>query len=451
MTDGSTIKTTEYLDGFQYEDETLQFFPHAEGYVKATVMTMGPGNPVYGFNYVYNYTDHLGNIRLSYAKDPQTGDLKVMEENNYYPYGLKHNYGSSSISLDFQKQLDDWGVILAPVTNNPYNYKYNGKELQDELGLNMYDMDMRMYDPAIARWVVMDPVIHHSMSPYNAFDNNPVFWADPSGADAEQSSGSSDSNNSDSGSKDYNPSGIRAMGIPIETVMATSMGGGLTGNSGDSTGVRKNADGTHTVVDAKNDGDSGVYEVDDNGCYDINSSNKVGETLNPWDFMKTNDQTGAFEGAAEVTFDINNLKDAKELINSLSKEWKMIVAGIQDSKTATALLAVLSRNNGRYDIKSNFSAKEGGKYTALSYDGKITSARTTGNILFGQNLRTINTYSADQLFTPAKAFYIQTMPVVGAYNQYQNNGNGYNAGWPFYGEHTYSGTGIYFGYFGKNP
>ena len=43
-------------------------------------------------------------------------------------------------------------------------------------------MDMRQYDPAIARWVVMDPVIHHSMSPYSSFDGSPVFWADPSGA-----------------------------------------------------------------------------------------------------------------------------------------------------------------------------------------------------------------------------------------------------------------------------
>ncbi len=48
----------------------------------------------------------------------------------------------------------------------------------------MYAMDMRQYDPAIARWVVQDPVVHHNMSPYNAFDNNPVYWADPSGADA---------------------------------------------------------------------------------------------------------------------------------------------------------------------------------------------------------------------------------------------------------------------------
>jgi RHS repeat-associated protein len=57
-------------------------------------------------------------------------------------------------------------------------------EFQDELGLNLYDMDFRDYDPAIARWTGIDPVTHHNMSPYMAFDGNPVFWADPSGADA---------------------------------------------------------------------------------------------------------------------------------------------------------------------------------------------------------------------------------------------------------------------------
>ncbi len=45
-------------------------------------------------------------------------------------------------------------------------------------------MDFRSYDPAIARFTSIDPVTHHSMSTYTAFDNNPVFWADPSGADA---------------------------------------------------------------------------------------------------------------------------------------------------------------------------------------------------------------------------------------------------------------------------
>jgi len=85
-----------------------------------------------------------------------------------------------------------------------YNYKYNdfrtksfenaffeesvrSAELQDELGLDMYPMDMRQYDPAIARWVVHDPITHFYQSPYSAFDGNPVFWADPSGGSVSES------------------------------------------------------------------------------------------------------------------------------------------------------------------------------------------------------------------------------------------------------------------------
>lgn len=73
-------------------------------------------------------------------------------------------------------------VQLINVTKTEYMYRYNGKEWQDELGLNWYDYGARMYDPAIARWVVIDPVTHHSQSTYMGFDGNPVYWADPSGA-----------------------------------------------------------------------------------------------------------------------------------------------------------------------------------------------------------------------------------------------------------------------------
>ena len=85
-----------------------------------------------------------------------------------------------------QYDKDGGNIVITPTNLTVYDYKYNGKEWQDELSLNMYDMDMRQYDPAIARWVVQDPVIHHDFSPYSAFDNNPVFWADPSGADSER-------------------------------------------------------------------------------------------------------------------------------------------------------------------------------------------------------------------------------------------------------------------------
>jgi RHS repeat-associated protein len=134
--------------------------------------------------YAHNYTDHLGNVRLSYGLDPEEqGQLKILAENHYYPYGLKHsNYNA----IEYAYKENELGtyVILEPTDRQDYRYKYNGIEFQDELGLNLYDMDFRDYDPAIARWTGIDPVTHHNMSPYMAFDGNPVFWADPSGADA---------------------------------------------------------------------------------------------------------------------------------------------------------------------------------------------------------------------------------------------------------------------------
>ncbi|QKX07507.1 hypothetical protein HN014_01155 [Aquimarina sp. TRL1] len=63
-------------------------------------------------------------------------------------------------------------------------HTFNGVEHEEALGLNIYEMDVRQYDPAIARFTSLDPVTHFFSSPYNAFDNNPVVWSDPSGADA---------------------------------------------------------------------------------------------------------------------------------------------------------------------------------------------------------------------------------------------------------------------------
>src|SRR5690606_16452655 len=126
------------------------------------------------FMYAYQYKDHLGNIRLSYADINDNGVIEaateILEENNYYPFGLKHQ-GYNSIANNNRNEAAE-------------KYKYNGKEYEDALGLNIYEMDLRQYDPAIGRWTVQDPVIHHEFSPYSAFDNNPVYWADPSGADA---------------------------------------------------------------------------------------------------------------------------------------------------------------------------------------------------------------------------------------------------------------------------
>lgn len=87
VTEGAAITITDYLDGFQYTANVLEFYPHAEGYVKATALGFGGNISGYAYNYVYNHTDHLGNVRLSYAKDPQTGNLKIMDETIITPSG----------------------------------------------------------------------------------------------------------------------------------------------------------------------------------------------------------------------------------------------------------------------------------------------------------------------------------------------------------------------------
>ncbi len=171
--------TTDYLSGFQYQDNVLEFFPHAEGYVKYTEGY---------FNYVFNYTDHLGNVRLSYAKDPNGGATRIMEENHYYPFGLKHtNYDNAT--QRFMRAIGDGPgnepVIIAPdiFGSAAYKYKYNGKELQDELGLNLYDYGARNYDPAIGRWNVTDnkAELYFGRSPYIYALNTPVQAIDPDG------------------------------------------------------------------------------------------------------------------------------------------------------------------------------------------------------------------------------------------------------------------------------
>ena len=186
---GSNVVNTEYLDGFQYitqsamarealqatDDHTLaaktageeesfvapeaisdvpgttnaamilSFFPTAEGFYDYTKN-----------QYIYQYKDHLGNVRLSYRKNSEDV-LEILDRNDYYPFGMNF--------LGYHSVFDAMGT--------PYNYKFQEQELQET---GFYSFKWRNYMPDVARFFNVDPIaedyVHNS--PY-AFSENRVI------------------------------------------------------------------------------------------------------------------------------------------------------------------------------------------------------------------------------------------------------------------------------------
>lgn len=67
--------------------------------------------------------------------------------------------------------------------HNVQPFKYNGKELTIMNGLNLYDYHARQYDPAVGRFLTIDPLAEKYpwVSPYAYCLNNPVKFVDPDG------------------------------------------------------------------------------------------------------------------------------------------------------------------------------------------------------------------------------------------------------------------------------
>src|SRR5699024_2109319 len=126
------LRTTDYLNSFQYLDGKLDFLPHAEGYVKA----VNTGSTT-EYHYVFHYTDHLGNIRLSYGRDPETNEVAILKESHYYPFGLQHQ-GYVDTHQIFPDIIGVGTGKLFPVRNylaDSYRYTFGVQDAQPELGL----------------------------------------------------------------------------------------------------------------------------------------------------------------------------------------------------------------------------------------------------------------------------------------------------------------------------
>jgi RHS repeat-associated protein len=107
--------------------------------------------------YFYYLHDHNGSNRLVVGMDSG-----ICQVNHYYPYG---GLFAESTNADFQR------------------FKFVGKELDRENGLNWYDHGARFSDAAIGRWHTMDPLAekYYSQSPYSYCAGNPVSNVDING------------------------------------------------------------------------------------------------------------------------------------------------------------------------------------------------------------------------------------------------------------------------------
>ncbi|MCK6543628.1 RHS repeat-associated core domain-containing protein [bacterium] len=157
---GTIDLTQDYVSGFVYKNGTLDYSFTDVGRIKRK----SNGS----VRYEYTLSDHLGNARVMFIDDDNNGVAEVEDESHFYAFGLRiEGLGTPTI---------DNKVI------------YNGKEIEEYLGLNWYHFGARYYDPQLGRWHSIDPLGQY-LSPYQYVGNDPMNFMDHDGTWGDPSDG----------------------------------------------------------------------------------------------------------------------------------------------------------------------------------------------------------------------------------------------------------------------
>ena len=151
----ATPSIKDYYGSTEKDDDGYVVY-HSEGQVRQVDNVL---------HWEYAIRDHLGNTRILYDDHNGDNSLDILQNNQYYAFGMS-KYG------EWSKQ---------GMSGN--DYKYNGKELNREFGLGVYDYGARFYDPVVGRFTTTDRFVekYPNQSPYHYAANNPIKFIDVNG------------------------------------------------------------------------------------------------------------------------------------------------------------------------------------------------------------------------------------------------------------------------------
>jgi len=150
-------------------DDNMNLIPEQSGAIQAsatpnTWIAIGTPAPLtmQQSGYIFAYLSDEEALTVYFDKLKVTHySGTVLQEQHYYPHGLAINTGESLTTLHNR-------------------YKYQGKELQEDLGVGLMDFTARNYDQQIGRFWGLDPMSQFP-SGYTGMGNDPANHVDPSG------------------------------------------------------------------------------------------------------------------------------------------------------------------------------------------------------------------------------------------------------------------------------
>ena len=178
-----SLSRTEYRGNLVCADDTLKYILFDGG-----LIAMDRAEP----EYLFFLRDHLGSTRVVARSNG-----KAVQVNHYYPYGMAYASGRMSGNAEAHPVTGEGGNVIdgdleigggtggmelaRPGASQPY--RFLGNELYTSNSLGLYDFSARMYDPALGRFLSVDPMAegYRHLSPYAYCAGNPVVYVDKDG------------------------------------------------------------------------------------------------------------------------------------------------------------------------------------------------------------------------------------------------------------------------------